>query len=205
MDIRPLGLDLEHWEPWTPVEVAARLRGVRARWYVLAGWALDLFLGRHTRDHADLEIGVRPEDFPELAAALDDCELVVVGDGEAWPLTSETLLAHRQTWVREPAGPWRLDVIRERWDGDDWLYRRDERIRRPATSAIAETPEGIPFLEPEIVLLFKAKAPRPKDETDLAAVLPHLDANRRTWLVDALRLTDPGHPWIELLARDAPQ
>lgn len=205
MDVRPLGLDLEHWEPWTPAEVAALLRGVRARWYVLAGWALDLHLGRQTRDHADLEIGVPPEEFPELVTAFDGCELVVVGDGEAWPVTMDTLRTYRQTWVREHGGPWRLDVIRERWDGDDWLYRRDERIRRPAASAIAETSDGIPFLQPEIVLLFKARTARPKDEADLAAVLPHLDANRRSWLADALRLTHPGHPWIELLARDAPR
>lgn len=29
--------DLELWDPWTPAEVAARLEGVEATWYVLAG------------------------------------------------------------------------------------------------------------------------------------------------------------------------
>lgn len=200
MDDRLLGLDLEWWEPWTPAEVAARVRGVPARWYVLGGWAIDLFLDRQTREHADLEIGVRHEDFPAVGSALDAYELVVVGDGAAWPVTASTLHTHRQTWVREPGGPWRLDVVRERWDGDVWIYLRDDRVRRSAPSALAETTDGIPFLQPEIVLLFKAKATRPKDEADLEALLPHLEADRRSWLVDALRLTHPGHPWIERLA-----
>lgn len=203
--MRPLDVDLDAWQPWEPSEVAERLRGVSARWYVLAGWALDLYLGRQTRPHDDIEIGVRSDDFPSLVAALDGCELVVVGDGKAWPLTEDTLRAHRQTWVRESGGPWRLDVIRELWDDDDWLYRRDDRIRRPAASALAETNDAIPFLQPEIVLLFKAKAPRPKDDADLAAVLPHLAHDGRSWLIDALRLTRPGHPWIELLAASALQ
>ncbi len=200
MDDRRLDLDLEWWEPWTPAEVAERLRGADVRWYVLGGWALDLFLGRRTREHEDIEVGVPRDQFPAIQAALDDLELVVVGDGHAWPLTDESLRAHRQTWAREPGGPWRLDIIREHWDGDDWLYRRDDRIRRPAASTLAETSDAIPFLQPDIVLLFKAKAPRAKDDADLAAVLPHLDAERRRWLVDALLLVHPGHPWIELVA-----
>lgn len=203
MENRPLDVDLEWWEPWTPTDVAARLRGVRVRWYVLAGWALDLFLGGQTREHDDVEIGVRREDFPAVRAALEGYEAVVVGDGQAWPMTPTMLRTHRQTWVRESGGPWRLDVVRERWDGDVWIYPRDDRLRRPAASALAETTDAIPFLQPEIVLLFKAKATRPKDEADLAAVLPHLDTDRRTWLVDALRLAHPGHPWIERLATGA--
>jgi hypothetical protein len=39
---------------------------------------------------------------------------------------------------------------------------------------IAHTNDGIPYARPEIVLLFKAKAARAKDD-DFAAVLPRLD------------------------------
>lgn len=200
MDLTPLDIDLDNWDPWTPTETAEQLRGVDAPWYVLGGWALDLFLGRETRAHDDLEIGVRSEEFPEIRSALADFELVVVGDGQAWPLTDETLAAHFQTWVREPGGPWRLDVIRERWDGDEWIYRRDPRIRLPAALAVARSPEGIPFLRPELVLLFKAKATRPKDVADFEAVLAQLDAGRRSWLRDALTATHPHHPWFDDLA-----
>jgi len=197
--VRALDLDLERWDPWTPAEIADRLRGVGARWYVLAGWALDLYLGRETREHEDLEIGVASDGFPEIRSRLTDLELVVVGAGRAWPVSDDSLATHRQTWAREPDGPWRLDVIRERWDGDEWLYRRDPRFRVPATRAIARTSEGIPFLRPELVLLFKAKVVRPKDGLDLEVVLPELGEEPRAWLVNALRVMHPGHPWIERL------
>ena len=197
--MHPLELDLQRWDAWTPAEVAERLRGVSAPWYVLAGWALDLFIGRQTREHADLEIGVPADRFEEIRSALGAFEFVVVGDGQAWPVAEETLRAHRQTWVREEDGPWHLDVVREAWDGEVWVFRRDERIRLPAPSLISRTTEGIPFVRPEVALLFKARAPRPKDTADFQLVLPHLDAAQRRWLGDALALTHPGHVWLKEL------
>lgn len=200
MLVRPLNISLDDWRPWSPREAADRLSGVSAPWYVAAGWALDLFLGRETREHDDLEIGVPAHRFPEIRAALRGYELVVVGDGQAWPLTESTLAAYRQTWVREPGRPWRLDIFRESWEDDVWTFRHDPRIRLSETSVIARTNDGIPFLQPEVTLLFKARATRPKDEADFAAVLPHLDARRRTWLRDALSLAQPGHTWLAELA-----
>ena len=196
----PLDVDLDSWDPWTPAEIAERLRGVDARWYVLAGWALDLFLGRQTREHDDIEIGVPDDRFPAIRSALEDLEFVVVGDGQAWATSRESLETYRQTWVREPGGPWRLDVIRERWDGEEWVYRRDPRVRAHGSRAIVRTPDGIPYLRPELALLFKTKAVRPKDLADFETVAPQLDNDARSWLTAALRVTHPGHSWLEQLA-----
>jgi hypothetical protein len=55
---------------------------------------------------------------------------------------------------------------------------------------------GIPYGRPEIVLLYKAKHARPKDDADFAAVLPLLEPGRRRWLADALELVHPGHRWL---------
>ena len=199
--LEPLDVDLEAWDAWSPARVAENLTGVTAPWCVAAGWALDLFLERQTREHDDLEIGVPSDGFARVHEALASFDFVVIGDGKAWPLTDESLARYRQTWVREPNGPWRVDVMRERWDGDTWICRRDARVRVHAASLISRTADGIPYLQPEIVLLFKAKAARPKDEQDFAAVLPHLDGSRRLWLRDALDLVHPGHPWLEPLGR----
>ena len=73
------------------------------------------------------------------------------------------------------------------------------RIRMPYDRAIERTPEGIPYGRPEIVLLFKAKAARPKDDDDFAAALPLLDEERRRWLADALGLVHAGHRWLAAL------
>ena len=89
--------------------------------------------------------------------------------------------------------------MREPWDGATWIFRRDPRIRLKAASLRSRTADGIPYLQPEVVLLFKAKAVHPKDEMDFAAVLPHLESSRRLWLRDALTLVHPEHPWLESL------
>ncbi len=191
--------DATAWVAWRPEEAARRFAGVEAPWYVAAGWAISLFLGFEHRDHEDLEVAVPRNRFGELARRLEDCELFVVGDGLAWPLADagEMAEAHHQTWVRERAtGLWRVDVFREPAQGDTWICRRDERIGLPYGRVIAWTAEGIPYARPEIVLLFKAAGARPKDEDDLAAVLPRLEPDVRRWLIEALKLVHPGHRWL---------
>jgi hypothetical protein len=200
--------DLALWDAWRPEQVAERLAGVQAPWYVAAGWAIDLFLGEERREHEDLEIAVPRVRFPEIAERLSAFELFIpdsdlTDPGLVWPFAHapHELDGHHQTWVREPeSGRWLLDVFREPCDGDVWIYRRDERIRLPYSDVIERTDGGIPFARPELVLLFKAKrAVRPKDEADFEAVLPRLGQDRRRWLADALRLVRPGHPWSERL------
>jgi hypothetical protein len=71
--------DVSKWDPWRPEQVARLLSEVAAPWYVAGGWAMDLFLGEERRRHGDLEIGVPAERFDEVAAALADFELFVIG------------------------------------------------------------------------------------------------------------------------------
>jgi hypothetical protein len=60
--------------------------------------------------------------------------------------------------------------------------------------------DGVPFQRPEITLLFKARRRWDKDEADFAAVVPALPSADRTWLREAIALTEPpGHPWLEKL------
>ncbi|MGH3134404.1 MAG: nucleotidyltransferase domain-containing protein [Gaiellaceae bacterium] len=189
--------DLSRWDAWSPAEAAQHLAGVETPWYVTAGWALDLFRGRQTRDHEDLEVAVPAHGFGAVQHALSEFELWAIGDGLAHPLTPETLATSHQTWVRESlTGTWRLDVMREPWDGDVWVFLRDHRIRLPHSRVIAHTVDGIPFAQPEIALLFKAKAVREKDEDDFVSVLPLLDPAQRRWLTEALTLVHPGHRWL---------
>jgi hypothetical protein len=53
---------------------------------------------------------------------------------------------------------------------------------------------------PEIVLLFKAKHSRPKDEADFVGALPLLSSERRAWLRSTLAGVHPDHPWLDALA-----
>jgi hypothetical protein len=98
------------------------------------------------------------------------------------------------------ADAWRMDVMLEPGDPTTWVYRRDESIRAPRPFMVGRSVEGVPFLEPHGVLLFKAEGTRPKDEADRASCLPRLGGGRRAWLAAALARTQPGHPWLERLA-----
>lgn len=82
---------------------------------------------------------------------------------------------------------------------DQWLFRRDNRISRPLAAIGHQTGEGIPYLAPEIQLLYKAKNPRPKDEADFVRTLPHLDQESRQWLAQALAIVHLHHSWITQL------
>lgn len=103
-----------------------------------------------------------------------------------------------QTWARKD-GVYRLDVFREPHDGDMWICRRDTALRLPYTQIIRRTSQAVPYLAPEIALLFKAKAARPKDRADLDVALNALAPVRRIWLRRQVGRLHPGHDWLDLL------
>ena len=189
---------------WTPDQAARALEGVSAPWAVAGGWALDLWLGRRTREHEDLEIAVPAALFPEIQARLEGLglRLFAVDDGEVIALApGEAPGRGFQTWAMEPAVQgWRLDVMREPGDAETWVYRRTGELSAPRTWTCGRTAAGVPFVAPQVALLFKAKeTPRDKDEADFALAAPRLSSEARAWLTDALRLIRPGHPWIDRL------
>lgn len=80
-----------------------------------------------------------------------------------------------------------------------WIYRRDPRINRLMSAAVRRSVEGLPYIAPEIQLLFKSKAPRTRDEIDFVQIAPLLAPDARAWLFDAIRLVNPQHNWLSTL------
>ncbi|MGN6799282.1 MAG: hypothetical protein ACTHKS_14180, partial [Gaiellaceae bacterium] len=138
--------------------------------------------------------------FQLVHALLDDLDFYAVGDGEVAALSEspERLGETHQTWGLDRAAfEWRIDVFREPSDAGEWVCRRDDAIRLPYDELIERTRDGIPYVRPEVALLFKAKAARPKDEADLNDVLPLLPPSRRALLHDWIGRVHPGHAWLE--------
>jgi uncharacterized protein (DUF952 family) len=187
---------------------AAAMGGFGRPWWVAGGWALDLFLGHRTRPHADLEVSVLAGDQGALFDHLRgwDLRLVAPGASLSWWDGSAVEPPFHQVWARhgparpatveELAGdPTMLGFLLEQGDGGRWAFRRHPAVTRALEEVGAATPDGVPFVRPEVALLFKAKAPRFKDLRDFERVLPRLDLAARTWLASALDRAHPGHPW----------
>ncbi len=189
------------WEPLTPEQVARRLAGLSVPWWIAGGWALDLFTGRQTRAHDDIEIALYRGDLEALRSHLHGWDLRIAAAGELSEWGEGQAREDMHTlWARERGHEaWQLEVVVEERSGDRWTYRRHPGIGANARDIGRRTAAGIPYLRPEIVLLYKSKGARAKDETDLITVLPHLDAAQRGFLAAALWTTAPGHRWLERL------
>ena len=193
----------ERWQPLSVDAVAALLAGLPACWWIAGGQAIDLFVGRTTRRHQDLDVAVlRPDQFT-VQAHLDGWDLRIAHHGRLTRWAPGQLLAphEHEVWGRpDPASPWRLELLVDDVSDGQWVYRRDPAVRLPLDRLGRTTAAGVPYLRPEVVLLYKAKRPRARDERDATAVIPRLSRSARAWLAAAVVRDAPSHPWLALLA-----
>ncbi|HZT65630.1 MAG TPA: hypothetical protein VFA11_07555 [Acidimicrobiales bacterium] len=198
----PLGSETDDFGPWAPPatgELAQIFSGSPFRWWVTGGVALELHVGRSWRGHSDLDVGICRSQAPALHRWLSGRRLFVAAGGRVTPWDGRPLSAEaneNNVWVRQtPDGPWIFDVAVGDRDDVEWIFRRDPAVRRPWAEAVLRSPEGVPYLAPEIQILFKSKAPRPKDHVDARTVVPTLEGHQKDWLRARL---PPDHPWVAL-------
>ncbi|HEV8158233.1 MAG TPA: hypothetical protein VGP58_04335 [Pyrinomonadaceae bacterium] len=185
-----------------PLQVVDVMRDFKPNWFVAGGWAIDLFLGKETRAHSDIEIAVFRKDQAALHNYFKSWNLqktvngkLVVWHQEEWL----TLPTHEIHCFKETAKPPKIEILLNESNETEWIYRRNQQIRRSLAKIGLRSIEGITFLCPEIVLLYKSKSPKPKDEQDFQAVVGHLKLERKQWLKYAIGICDPKHRWLESL------
>jgi hypothetical protein len=193
---------LGDWASTTPEDAASWFSSLTVPWWVAGGWALDLFLGRQFREHGDFDVGVLRRDLPQLRAALPNWEVFEARNNvlSLLPYAVAPRQDVNSLWCRPPGSLlWSVEVLLDAGDAEFWVFRREPKIRRPLKEVISRTPQGLPYLAPEIQLLYKARTPRPRDQEDFAHVIPNLDAPARKWLRECLHMTQPAHEWLTAL------
>jgi hypothetical protein len=187
------------WGPWEPAglaEVVAIFAASSAPWWIAGGRAIGLAVGHPIRDHADTDVVVLRRDQFAVQRVLAGWECWAAdppGTLRPWKPGEWLPFGIHDIWCRpRPDEPWRIQVMLEEASGMNWVSRRDPRISRPLVSFGQVSPAGVPYLAPEVQLLYKAKNPRPKDDVDLEAALPVLTTAQCRWLAD--RIPDD-HPW----------
>lgn len=183
--------------------IATLLQHFDKPWYIAGGWAIDLYIGRQTRVHKDIEVAVLREDQQDVRAYLNDWSFqkVVRGQLQPWEQEFLTLPIHEIHATHTVTGE-QLEILLNDVTHEQWTFRRDTRISLPLSFLRYTTSTGIPYLAPEVVLLYKATQTREKDDADFTAVKPLLEENRKQWLREALTLHVPTHHWIPALQNE---
>ena len=194
--------DVHGHQPLRPDEVQELLKDLAIPWWIAGGWAIDLFLGKSTREHEDIDILILRSDQLALQEYLCDWDLHKTQQPglKPWPQGEYLQLGVNDIWCRrDPSSPWSMEFMLMDTEDDEWVYRRDPRVRGSISMLGTQTDGGIPYLRPEIQLLYKAKLQtREKDQHDFDRALPRLGQEARQWLLRALSLQfEQGHEWID--------
>lgn len=147
-------------------------------------------------------MGILRRDTARVIAAMEAWEFFEAQQGTlSGPLRGSARQGVNSLWVRRRGEePWALELMLDEAEADQWVFRRDHTIRRPLTSVVRHDADGIPYLAPEIQLLYKAKHLRAEDELDFQRVAVHLGGTAREWLRGALRRLEPQHRWLAALS-----
>ncbi|HET7673781.1 MAG TPA: hypothetical protein VFK11_04715 [Candidatus Saccharimonadales bacterium] len=190
---------------YSPATAKTLFANTNIDWWVAGGWALDLFLGRQTREHEDLDISVLRKDERKVRDFLSGWHMQIgLGEGKLEPAVLETTSIFPKDreiiWCKPSAiEDWAFEILLCKSEENEWVFKRDSKIRRPIKEIGGITDGGVPYLQPEIVLLFKAKTADSKNQADFINVLPSLSQKQRVWLDKSISMVHPGHPWLKKL------
>ena len=212
-------------------ELIQFLRTMGMDYAICGGSAIDLFVGRKTRAHKDLDVAVYWENRDEIVRYMLDSE---------WELYEPTRsrylhkIVAPETQKREKSNIWCvkkdnasyrfterenylfdalfdgteqtelnfIEFLFNKRDEKFFYYARNERIKRALPAAILKTSD-ICYLAPEIVLLYKSTAAgKAEYQMDFDNAYPHMHEEQISWLMNALMTMNPdGHRWLEKVYR----
>lgn len=187
---------------FSPLDVAKVFDNFPFPFWIAGGWALDLFIEEQTREHEDIDVAILRKDEKHFRKHLSTWELWPgLGNNklEDLPIKTEQEFPQEREvlWCRQSVNEdWAFELLLNKTINGNWVFKRDESITMPVEEIGLVSERGIPYLNPEIVLLFKAKENRAKDKRDFEVFLPELNTKARLWLKESLIKVHPGHEWL---------
>ena len=142
----------------------------------IGGRALDLWIGRQTRAHQDVDVAILRDDQNQLHEVFGEWELY-------YATTDHRLVSYRSDrWLEEPLhgvwvrpasdAAWLCEFLLNEHENQQWVYRRNPAVRKPLAEVGLTALGRVPILVPEIVLLYKAHELTEKDEADFRSGFP---------------------------------
>ena len=126
------------WGPWEPAalaDVATLFSSVEVPWWVAGGYAIELAVGYSFRDHSDIDVLLLRRDqwvVQQLLPAWEWWAADPPGTLRPWQPGEILSAAVHDIWCRpRPSGPWRIQVMLDEAEGQDWISRRCAQVRRP--------------------------------------------------------------------------
>ena len=161
------------WRPLTLADLEGELAG-SDRWVLCGGHSVAVAVGRDTRTHGDIDVGVFRTDLREFLRMIGQDRVFLCRQGahQKWDGADVPEDVH-DIWVTSrDGGFWAFQIVVFDDDGEEVVYRRDRRIRWPKSSH-ACTVDGIRILNPLVTFLFKVhrREPEEKDVHDVRELI----------------------------------
>lgn len=196
-------IDTDNWEGLPVESVAEIFHEIDVQWWIAGGWALDLFIGDTGRLHKDTDIQILRKDQLAVQEHFSGWQLFKTNQPglASWPKGEFLNSPINSVWARrDDKSPWVLDIKLMETEQDCWVYRRLPSIRGKISELGSTTDGGIPYIAPEIQLLYKSGANTDKDRFDLERTLSQLHPAKIKWLLDCLHMQNPsGHEWVGII------
>jgi len=207
--------------------VAQELCGAKLDWAICGGYAISLYLDKDIRVHGDIDVCVFEKDRnlalkymlnagwnvyefrgmgklrklnPNTASDVgrnlmclkEDCRLV-----KFYPCEEEGMMYYE--FLHDGINKCNyIELLFNREEDGEFVFDADKGIKRDIGKAIMHR-NGVAYLAPEIVLLYKAAQPdRNENGIDFKCAYPHMDDEQKAWLVQSIKKLYPeGHKWLE--------
>ncbi|MGC9781145.1 MAG: aminoglycoside adenylyltransferase [Candidatus Heimdallarchaeota archaeon] len=125
-------IEENNWEPLQPEEVSELFKSLDINWWIAEGWAIDIFLGKKSREHLDIDVLILRKDQIIIHKHLNEWELYKTNQPrlKPWEKGEYLEIGVNSVWCKETSdSPWVLEIMFLDTIKDEWFFRHNPKIR----------------------------------------------------------------------------